>query len=69
MDRAYDIFEKYPDGSVQRRGVLVGLKNAIVKLEALAKLSLNEFFILSTDTQEIVHRADGAEPASPRTGR
>ena len=53
MDRAYDIFEKYPDGSVHRRAAVVGLEDAIVKLEALAKLSANEFFILSTDTQEI----------------
>jgi hypothetical protein len=67
MDRAYDIFEKYRDGSVQRRAEVVGLGDAIIKVEALAKLSANEFFILSTDTQEIAHRADGTKPAWPRS--
>jgi hypothetical protein len=62
MDRVYDIFEKFPDGSAQRHGAVSDLENAIVKLNALAKLSPNEFYILSTDTQEIVYRAEGTKP-------
>ena len=55
MDRGYDIFEKFPDGSAQRHANSANLENAIAKTNALAKLSPNEFYILSTDTQEIVH--------------
>jgi hypothetical protein len=62
MDRGYDIFEKFPDGSAQRRANMADLENAILKTNALSKLSPNEFYILSTDTQEIVHRIEGTEP-------
>ena len=62
MDRGYDIFEKFPDGSAQRHANMANLENAIVKTNALAKLSPNEFYILSTDTQEIVHRSQRMEP-------
>jgi hypothetical protein len=67
MDREYEIFEKSPDGSAQRRGVVADLGEAIVKADALAKLSPNDFYILSRDTQEIVHRSQGTEPAPPIT--
>jgi hypothetical protein len=62
MDRGYDIFEKFPDGSAQRRANIANLESAIVETNALAKLSPNEFYILSADTQEIVHRSHGTEP-------
>jgi hypothetical protein len=68
MDREYEIFEKSLDGSAQRRGVVADLEEAIAKANALAKLSPNEFYILSTDTREIVHRSQGTEPAPPITG-
>jgi hypothetical protein len=68
MDRAYDIFEKYSDGSVQRRAAVVGVEDAILKLEVLVKLSANEFFILSSDTEEIVRRADGTKRSERKTG-
>jgi hypothetical protein len=62
MDREYGIFEKLLDGSAQRRGIVSDLEEAIAETNALAKLSPNEFYILSTDTQEIVHRIEGTEP-------
>jgi len=61
MDREYEIFEKSPEGSAQRRGIVADLAEAIAKTNALAKLSPNEFYILSTDTQEIVHRVEGTK--------
>ena len=72
MDREYQIFEKSPDGSAQLRGIIADLAEAIDKTNALAKLSRNEFYILSTDTQEIVHRVEGMNPptiadAAPET--
>ena len=62
MDREYEIFEKSPDGSARRRGIVSNLAEAIAKTNALARLSTNEFYILSADTQKIVHRCQGAEP-------
>lgn len=70
MVRKYEIFEKSSDGSAQGRGIVSGLEEAIAKTNVLAKLSPNEFYILSTDTQEIVHRAEGAvAPREPSTTR
>jgi hypothetical protein len=63
MDREYGIFEKLPDESARRHGIVSDLEEAIAKTNALAKLSPNEFYILSTDTQEIVHRVEGTKPA------
>ena len=62
MDREYEIFEKSPEGSAQRRGIVAHLAEAIAKTNALAKLSPNEFYILSTDAQKIVHRCQGERP-------
>jgi hypothetical protein len=63
MDREYEIFEKSSNGSVQWQGMVSDLEEAIAKTNALAKLSSNEFYILSTDTREIVHRVEGTKPA------
>lgn len=62
MDRDYEIFEKSPDGSAHRRGIVSNLEEAIAKTNTLAKLSTNEFYILSADTQKIVHRCQGTKP-------
>ncbi len=62
MDREYKIFEKLPDESARGHGIVSSLEEAIAKTNVLAKLSPNEFYILSTDAQEIVHRAGGTEP-------
>ncbi len=59
MDREYQIFEKFPDGSAHNRGIIADLAEAIARTDALAALSSNEFYILSTDTQEIVHHVEG----------
>jgi hypothetical protein len=64
MDREYQIFEKFPDGSAHNRGIVADLTEAIAKTNALAKLSPNEFYILSTDTQEIVHHVEGTKGRS-----
>lgn len=62
MDREYEIFEKSSNGSAQRHGIVSNLEEAIAKTNALATLSPHEFYILSTDTQEIVHRVEGMAP-------
>jgi hypothetical protein len=62
VDSEYEIFEKAADGSARRRGIVSNLEEAIAKTSALAKLSTNEFYILSAETQKIVHRCQGTEP-------
>jgi hypothetical protein len=66
MDREYNIFEKLPDESARRHGIVSDLEEAIAKANVLTKLSPNEFYILSTDTPEIVHRAQSTESAPLR---
>ena len=61
MDREYEIFEKLPDESARGRGIVADLPEAIDKTNGLAKLSPNEYYILSTGTQEIVHRVEGTK--------
>jgi hypothetical protein len=63
MDRDYDLFEKFPDGSTRWRAFVPGLENAVVKLEALAKLSPNEHLAIHRTTHEIVRRVN-ATPAA-----
>lgn len=65
MDRDYDIFEKFPDGWTQWRVFVPDLEGAIVKLEALAKLSPNEHLLLHRSTHEIVYRANVTQAAPP----
>ncbi len=56
MNREYDLFEKFPDGSTIWRDFVVGLEVARQRLQHLAQESTNEFFAIHTPTKEIVAR-------------
>jgi hypothetical protein len=58
VDRNYDIFEKFPDGSVLWRAFVPGLENAQKKLQELATLSPNEHFAMHTPSKDIVGRVN-----------
>ena len=62
MNREYDLFEKFPDGSVLWKGCIAGLENAIAKLKHEASLSPNEHFARHSPTNAIVARLNVSEP-------
>lgn len=64
MNREYDIFEQFADGSVIWRDFVHGLESARLRLSRLAIESSNEFFAIHTPTKEIVARVN--EPENPR---
>lgn len=59
MDREYDIFEKFSDGSLKWRTFVPGLENAIARLKELGNLSPNEHFAIHTASSQIVARVNG----------
>ena len=61
MNREYDIFEKFSDGSVLWRDFVRGLEPARARLEELASSSKNEFFAMHTPTKDIAVRVNIAE--------
>ena len=61
MNREYDIFEKFSDGSVLWRDFVRGLEPARAKLEELGSSSKNEFFAMHTPTKDIAVRVNIAE--------
>ncbi|MGA8142714.1 MAG: hypothetical protein WB987_02365 [Candidatus Acidiferrales bacterium] len=68
MDREYDLFERFSDGSVLWRVCVTGIENAIAKLKELAMLSSNEHFAIHTPTKAIVARINvpaSDEPPAP----
>jgi len=56
MDRDYDIFERFPDGSVVWRDFVNGLESARAKLDLLGGRSGNEFLAIHMPTKEIAAR-------------
>jgi hypothetical protein len=62
VDRDYDLFEKFSDGSVLWRAFVPGLNNALARLEELAKLSPNEHFAMDTPSKPIVGRVNAPNP-------
>ena len=66
MEREYEIFEEYADGSAVRRFVVHGLHDARVKLNQLADRSTSEFFAIHRPSKEIVARVKGHDyPQGP----
>lgn len=61
VNRAYDLFEKFPDGSVLWKGCIAGLEEAIAKLKHEAGLSPNEHFVRHSPTNAIVARLNVSE--------
>jgi hypothetical protein len=58
MDRVYDIFERFPDGSLMWRHCITGLEAAKKTLQGFALESENEFYAMHTPTNEIVARVN-----------
>jgi hypothetical protein len=54
LDREYDIFEKFPDGSHIWRAFVKGLIDARARVEELAESSANEFYAIHTPSKEVV---------------
>lgn len=54
MDREYDVFEKFPDGSHIWRAFVRGLVDARARVAQLSATSSNEFYAIHTPTKEIV---------------
>jgi hypothetical protein len=54
MDREYDVFEKFPDGSHIWRAFVRGLIEARARVEQLSETSSNEFYAIHTPSKEIV---------------
>jgi len=53
MQRDYDIFEKFPDGSTVWRACAHGQFEAIRKVQELANLSENEFVVIDFQGAEL----------------
>jgi hypothetical protein len=62
VDRDYDLFEMFPDGSLVWLAFVPGLDNARDRLQELAKLSHNEHFAIHIPSKEIVARVNALTP-------
>ena len=52
----FEIFEKLPDGTILRRGLVPGLEPAIARMKEFASTSANEFVLLHSASNKIVER-------------
>jgi hypothetical protein len=68
VDREYDIFEQFADGSVLWRALVPGLEKALAKLKELASLSPNEHFAMHTPTKTIIARINVPEADAAESG-
>jgi len=64
LEREFDLFERFPDGSLVWRGHASGIENAQLKLKELAKETPNECIAMYLATQQIVARLNG-HPSGP----
>lgn len=54
MEREYDIFEVFPDGSPLWRGAVSGHENAVDKLRELAATTKNEVRIMHMSSNTLI---------------
>lgn len=54
MDREYDVFEIFPDGTHIWRAFVRGLIEARARVAELSETSSNEFYAIHTPSKEIV---------------
>ena len=66
IEREYDLFERFPDGSPIWRGRASGLKEADTKLRSIANATSNECFALYLPTKEVVLRLNDPQSANPQ---
>jgi hypothetical protein len=64
MNREYDLFENFPDGSRVWRAAIVGRDATLAKLKELASKSANEVFAMHLPTEEIVAKMEGKKKTS-----
>ena len=62
MDRAYDLFEVFPDGSLIWRDSVTGHENAIRRLQELAALNDNEFRVMHIPTNTLIASLKRTKP-------
>jgi len=55
MNRKFDLFEKFPDGSSLWRACAVGLDGARYHLKELSKTSKNRFYAMDIENGKIIH--------------
>jgi hypothetical protein len=63
MDRAYDVFEIFTDGSMIWRASITGLEPAIRKFKELAHSSANEFRLMHLPTHAVIATTRNVAPA------
>jgi hypothetical protein len=54
VDREYDLFEKFPDGSLIWKTCVAGHDNAIHELQELAETTLNECCLMDLPTKTVI---------------
>jgi hypothetical protein len=54
VDRSYDLFEIFPDGSALWKGSVVGHEEAIRKLKELAAGTANEVRLMHVPTKTVI---------------
>jgi len=54
VEREYDIFEKYPDGSLLWRAVVTGRDQAAAKLHELAARTANEVQMIHVSSKTVI---------------
>ncbi len=61
VDREYDVFEIFPDGTHIWRAFVRGLLEARARVVELSQTSSNEFYAIHTPTKEVVSSSKLAE--------
>jgi hypothetical protein len=59
MEREYDLFEHFPDGSLMCRETVSGHENAIGKLRELAARTKNEVRVMHLPTETLIASMNG----------
>ncbi len=54
MDRTYDIFERFADGTMLWKSSVVGHDAAVLKLKAMAQQGPNEFRLMHIATNTVI---------------
>jgi hypothetical protein len=60
VDRDYDLFEQFPDGSVIWKNRISGREASIAKLTELATQTQNEIYVIHLPSKEIIARLNVA---------
>jgi len=62
MERDYDLFEHFPDGSLMRRETVSGHEDAIRRLRELAEKTRNEGRAMHGLTNTLIASMNGPKP-------